>query len=796
MKITSAPPVLFLWIFIALSFTGTTLRAQTILFSEDFETWNGSLTCLPGWNCATTPACTAGLACNWGRNDIFGSQGQPSAADCSGAGFYARCHSSQMIFGDIPAISSPPINLSGIPASDPVALTFCFINAGAQIVDSDGFQVSFSNDGGTTWQAYYLDFNVYNAWTNLSVPVPGTFRSSNFRFRIEGVANQASADMGIDDLSLVNNAIPCNAQPSVISVSGSGKICRDSTADVRTFSQTGSTSNNYVYVITDTAGIVHSVIAGNTFDFNELAPAQYEVRGVSYDGLITANAGKSMDSISATVCHVISANYLTFVVTEITATAFVVSDYNGAAISRYGGRDGAVMVTTSGGSGALSYLWNTQPPQTTSTAIGLGAGEYHVSVSDTSGCHAGATVSLSQPDSLLISLQISSDYHGTAISCTGASDGTVQVQVTGGISPYTYQWAHNTQLSGNTAAGLGAGTYTVTVRDANGAEKTDTVLLHDPLPVTLTHTISQLKCASQADGSIAVHATGGVAPYSYNWDHGPSTPAVEGLSSGSYRCQVTDANGCQASSTFVIEDKLPMQIEGIVSNNICFGAADGYIGINILGGTAPYFYRWSSGAEVSDLFGLTAGSYTLTVADSVGCTATESFTIQEPQPWQVDIFTRPDNGKSVGSAQAVVSGGVPPYQYSWTTGDTGATVSGLLAGSYALKITDANGCEWSQSFEIDPSDRPECLEIHTGFSPNGDGINETWHIPCLTYFPDNKITVVNRWGQELFSAQGYDNSWGGTTNGQPLPDGTYFYIIEIQTNNNRRQFKGTVNIIR
>lgn len=503
-----------------------------------------------------------------------------------------------------------------------------------------------------------------------------------------------------------------------------------------------------------------------------------------------------LDSISATVCYVVSSNKLTISVQELSASILVVSNYNGSAISKYGARDGAVTAIISGGSGLYSYIWDTQPPQTSGTAIGLAAGTYTVVASDLTGCQISTSVSLSEPDSLSVTLTPVSNFGGAAISCFGASDGIIQVVASGGVGAYSYEWAHDAMERGAVVTGLMAGTYTVTATDANGAKRTVSLELTQPSKIEIESVITPVVCANQSDGGIAVHATGGTAPYSYHWDHGPSIPVLEGLSPNTYGCMISDVNGCTVYKQFTLADLIPMQIEGVVVDNVCFGGDEGYISTNVNGGTGPYIFSWSNSAEGQEIFQLAAGSYSVTVADAKGCSVSKSFTVGQPSPISINITTKPDNGRGVGTANAVVSGGMEPYAYSWVTGESGESVSGLKVGAYFLNVRDANGCEATQSFDIEPSDRPECLEIHMGFSPNGDGLNETWFIPCIEYFPQNKITVLNRWGQELYSAEGYDNSWGGTANGQPLPDGTYFYIIEIQTNNHRRQFKGTVNIIR
>lgn len=800
MRSTDAPRCcenLFCWIiafFVCIGFANGA-QAQTVLFSEDFESWNGSFTCLTGWSCSTTPTCTSGLACSWGRNDIFGPAAQPATTGCDGNGFYARSQTSQIVFGDLPILVTPVIDLSSAQPSDPVEVRFCLINSSTAGFDTDGLQVFFSNDSGQTWQLQILDFNVYNTWDNQLLAVPPGFKNAGFQVKFESIGNLSTGDIGIDDVEVINMAPVCDALPTNISLTGDSHICKDAVADPVLLNHNASSAADYTFFVTDTGQLIVSIIPDSLYDFNELAPAQYEVFGVSHEDVLNASVGMPFDSVSSAGCLVISTNRLQVEVQELSLATQVISDYNGAQISVNGASDGMAQAIVSGGSGMYDYSWNTTPVQISAVATGLSAGQYEVTTTDSTGCVATESVMLVQPE-VLAGTFSASDYHGQMISCAGADDAYLKIHISGGVAPYQIDWAHDMSLKTDSAAGLAAGIYSAVITDANGATDSISIEVSEPEAIQVNGTITPLTCNGGADANISIAASGGAGNFSYNWSNGSSQPVLSGIPAGVYQVRVSDANGCEESRAFTINDLPPMVIDGMIEHNICYGDSAGFIGLTVQGGEAPYGYEWSNGSASSELFNLTAGKYVVTVTDANGCTSVQMFDILEPESMTLQISSRPDNGLGVGEAMVSVSGGDGNYQYSWSNGDTASLALGLSIGTYGVTVTDGQGCKVTEEVEISIGEKPDCLEIHMGFSPNGDGINETWYIPCITYFPDNEVTIINRWGQELYHIFSYDNTWDGTTNGTPLPDGTYFYIVDIKTNTSRRQFKGTVSILR
>lgn len=241
----------------------------------------------------------------------------------------------------------------------------------------------------------------------------------------------------------------------------------------------------------------------------------------------------------------------------------------------------------------------------------------------------------------------------------------------------------------------------VSVVDSLGFSGSDTILLNVPAGVPgVTATLdNNVNCNGDSTGQASAIATGGQGIILYEWNTTPAqtTAVATGLPAGSYTVTVVDENGCEATSSVTVSE--PSVLDGTTdstANALCAGDANGAIAVTVFGGTAPYSYSWSNGATTDDITGLAAGSYTLTVTDSLGCTfVSPAFTIDQPDSISValDALTDvacPDD--TDGSISISVAGGTAPYSFLWDNGATTEDLSGLGVGSYTGTITDANGC--------------------------------------------------------------------------------------------------------
>jgi len=376
-----------------------------------------------------------------------------------------------------------------------------------------------------------------------------------------------------------------------------------------------------------------------------------------------------------------------------------------------GGSTGSVSVTgVTNGTAPYTYTWNAG--QTTTTVTGLPPGTYTVTAKDANGCTGTATATITQP--ALINITTS-----TAPTTCSGSTGTASVTaVTGGTSPYTYSWNNGKTTTSITA--LPAGSYTVTVKDANGCSKTATVTV-GTTGATITPTVTGVNelCNGGNTGSASVTgATGGSAPYTYTWSNGKTTTTITALSVGTYTVTAKDNNGCVGTKTITITQPTVITVATTSSPTTCSGTT-GTAGVtSATGGTGAYTYSWNNGATTSTINNLASGSYTVTVKDANGCTKTAVATVGTTGAVITSTTASTNdlcNGDSTGSVSVTgSSGGLAPYTYTWSTGQTTTTVTGLPVGAYVVTALDANGCNGTDSVFVT---QPTPIVITTDTTP-------------------------------------------------------------------------------
>ncbi|MCP4438711.1 MAG: T9SS type B sorting domain-containing protein [Aureispira sp.] len=393
----------------------------------------------------------------------------------------------------------------------------------------------------------------------------------------------------------------------------------------------------------------------------------------------------------------------------LTISTTILSNYNGYNISCAGGSDGVAQVSANGGTGAYTFVWS--DGQTSTTVSGLNPGTYAVSVTDINSCWTMTTDSLTQPEPLALVVTNLQD-----VNCNGGSDGQAIANPSDGVLPYQFVWSNGETTQ--TATGLDEGTHTVSITDANGCTIDGTVTIGEPTVLAASSTVIHVNCNGGNDGAVAITATGGTAPYSYDWITGATVDNVTGLTAGTYTVIVTDANGCTDLVVSTVTEPTLLTASSSVTSDYngaqisCNGANDGTANALGAGGTAPYTYLWSNGQNTEDATGLVAGTYTATIADAHGCETTTTITISEPTTVQATANVSSNHngfdiscvGASDGAATATASDGTGPYTYLWSDGQTTTIATGLVAGTYTVVITDVNGCTISASTTlIDPA---------------------------------------------------------------------------------------------
>lgn len=458
--------------------------------------------------------------------------------------------------------------------------------------------------------------------------------------------------------------------------------------------------------------------------------------------------------------------------------------------------------------------------------IGLDSGCYMVTAYHlTSGCTAMETICLKRQYPPLV-------VNGTPVNerCAGNANGSISLSVSGGNAEagYKYAWTGPNGFNANTAFidKLVPGIYNVTVTDGNGttAVYNTTIVALSNLKVTNVNETSnynafQVSGADKCDGAAEVVASGGAGTLSYQWSNSVSTRNNTTLCGGVYSVTVTDNLGCTAvwKDSLSVPKRLlaPVQFTRTIT---CAGRCDASVRATIAGGISPYKVVWSVDAGVTETvgvsggfterFNLCPGSYTVTITDGNDITQVSAVTVAAKDPITVNINDNiiPTSYRDCdGELLAEAAGTTGNVNYAWSSnrGNRGTErrAEGLCPGEVVtFIITDGNGCT-ATVFDTVPNPSNGCLQARPVITPGEqDGKNDVFIIACIEEY-QNSVEIYDRWGQLVFQAENYDNSsnvWDGTSrNGNPLPEGVYFYVINYTDGSGaRNQVKGYVNLIR
>jgi gliding motility-associated-like protein len=330
------------------------------------------------------------------------------------------------------------------------------------------------------------------------------------------------------------------------------------------------------------------------------------------------------------------------------------------------------------------------------------AGSYSVTVTNDD-CPVTLDFTLTQPDTILFEVAT------TPIVCYGGNNATVDITVlSGGVAPYEALWSNFT--TGFHKENVAAGTYTITIQDANGCTVATTIYFAEPPLFGMTPEVRQMSCYGANDASIKLNFEGGVAPISFAWDDNPDAGTERVLlAAGTYTVRISDAQPCSLTRTFVIIEPLLLYLSADVHHALdCQNPNSGGIDVTVNGGTPPYRFAWSNGATTEDLSGVAPNTYLVDVTDEYGCETSSIYTVQRPQPMALTIDTVPSFDCIARQATQVVTasatGGMPPYSYTWSEGTPsgayGETAEIYRNGMVLLTVTDQRGCTATKVFDV------------------------------------------------------------------------------------------------
>jgi len=371
----------------------------------------------------------------------------------------------------------------------------------------------------------------------------------------------------------------------------------------------------------------------------------------------------------------------------------------------FGRLDGMLEALVTGGTLPYSYRWNLG--DSTPILQHLTIGHYSVLVQDSLGVQSTFELVLTQPEPLTM------DYIASPITQHGEKNGAVFTVVKGGIQPYAYLWTNPDTLSFEPQiSNLGAGIYVFQVTDLNGCVLSTSFAKNDPDALEISAHIKPLSYLGStqgrmpeqpSDGEVYLTVSGGFPPYEYLWSNNAKMPYLTGLSEGSYAVKVTDIYGNEAFGVFEITSTEPLMLT--VNQDVliaCYGDFTAQLTAHVFGGNPPYAYIWSTEATTHVVEDLPVGLYDLEVIDSLGVTANFSIFVNEPTPLNVatDVTNPQCPNPENGAIRLFVSGGIPTYQYLWTTGEQTSQRTQLSDGVYEVMVSDANGCSKNHTFTL------------------------------------------------------------------------------------------------
>ncbi len=413
---------------------------------------------------------------------------------------------------------------------------------------------------------------------------------------------------------------------------------------------------------------------------------------------------------------------------------------------------GSINLSPYGGTAPYSFNWSNNA--TTEDISNLSSGTYAVTITDVNNCITYDTAVFVQLPLLTESIHATL-YHGYHFKCSDNTDGEVIVDVAGGLPPYTYLWNDSAASTVDSIYGLPPGTYTVTVTDAQGCVRVDSIPLNlVPPPFSLTNLHNDVLCNGDSSGAISLVPQGGVPPYVYYWLHDTSlvnTPLTN-IGPGQYIAICFDSIFCLRSDTIDITEPPLLTVSHSITNVTCNGGNDGAVDITPAGGITPYGFNWNNGQfTTEDISGVTAGTYIVNILDSNNCLLADTALITEPAAIQTSLAVTGIvcNGDSNGAIDLTVNGGQGNLSYDWNNGQFNTQdLQNIPAGIYSVTVTDAANCSATNSATLNDPPVFTLSETHQDIlcaGANSGSITITTGGGVLphTYYWQHDTTIIN-----------------------------------------------------
>ncbi len=471
-----------------------------------------------------------------------------------------------------------------------------------------------------------------------------------------------------------------------------------------------------------------------------------------------------------------------------------------------------IEINPTGGCSPYTYLW-TGPNGESSTEpdiFRVAPGDWTVVVTDENNNTATETYTLTSgvPD---IQITESSIIRPT---CDALNSGSIFVDVSGGCSSYIYEWngPNGFRSTQEDISNLEAGEYTLDVTDNNDAGIFATRRITLTLEGNVDFT-SQVENATNLDGnngSITIDIPGGLDTLSFAWSDGSTELSRDSLAAGEYTLTISDGTDCPSIFFTEVQWAAIFLDEVIVQNPVsCIGMEDAVIGGEVLGGCEERIVRVNGVETTFPLMNLAPGTYEITADDACGTMVSKTIVVEDYVSFTAEAnITCESSDADSGVVTLVTTGGSDNFSVEWSAGTVDPNdqriVTGLSGGTYTAIISD--GCE---EMEVSPINVPDCGNgpIIDGtvclgtpiITPNGDNLNETLTFTCITAgaMTPNNLSIYDRWGRLIFEENNYQNSWAGVdSDGQPLPEGGYMWVLVEGTGQTRVIHRGTVTVLK
>ena len=374
-----------------------------------------------------------------------------------------------------------------------------------------------------------------------------------------------------------------------------------------------------------------------------------------------------------------------------------------------GMNDGSISLDVSGGDGIYTYTWNDATIGNIPNPTGLAAGVYNVTISSCGGEEMksdipAASLTITEPTAMTTVITPED------ATCFGEADGRINVSISGGTLPYTYEWSDATLAPANRPVNVPAGTYSVTITDATGCQDImNNIAIASPAEIIATATTTAASCTGVADGSITLVASGGSGgDYTYDWGNSGLEGAMPtNVSVGDYTVMITDGNQCTIQIPVTVAATVEVAAAIQVIEDDC-GDSSGAIQVMPSGGMTPYTYTWAGGpvaiGDTNTVENIPTGNYSVTITDANGCFFVENIEVGGPTVVLAATGTMEDvdcAGESNGTISVTATGGFSPYTYAWSNGVTTPNNPDLSAGEYTVTVTDSKICTYTETFTIE-----------------------------------------------------------------------------------------------